>query len=1017
MITEETSPCYSLNDFVLESTCIEIRERYAALPAAAEAKRYGVLDADVVVVDTETTGVSFRHDELIQIAAARMVDGKIVDWYITFVNPGKDIPDEIQHLTNIHPENVEAAPSPAEAVRSLAEFVGSSPLVAHNASFDRHFITMHAEGAALKKNVWIDSLDLARIALPRMKSHRLVDLARAFGIEESTHRADDDVATTCKVFRILLAAVDAMPEDLVAAIAEMAGINEWPTAFVFKQFAKDTKTPFTLTAMRHERMKHAKRSPRPDAKTLVSADEGELTFPSDEEIEEALGPDGILAKSYPLYEPRSAQIEMSQAVGDAFRTATNLAVEAGTGVGKSMAYLIPAVMTAKKNNITVGIATKTNNLLDQLVNKDLPLLDETMGGVTFSALKGFSHYLCLRSVNRLVKEGPHEVETSNGPVHQAAALAGILSFVEQSEYDDIDSLKIDYRAIPRYLVTITSHECLHKKCPFYGTDCFVHGARRRAESSDIVVTNHSLLFCDLKADGGLLPPIRFWVVDEAHGAENEARRAFSINLESESLLRTAHKVAGANPEKNVYLRIARKFCNDVDVTAAELLDVSRETSDLSFDKLPADATGKPGEGAAQLYRLTARAAAAGKRYDHAVHEYTRHVKDLLRLDKDHGNRGYERIELWINEEVRRDDKFKNLSTLAHELAESIDALLAASTNIVGCLENLSGAALLQGEVAAMEFDLRDQLDACDILFSNPSDAYAYAASIFRKNDRFSDTLSALMLDVGPKLNETLFAETYSVVFASATLTIKESFNTFSKSLGLEELEQPEDSSLPATSFLKLKSSYEFDKLMTIYVPTDMPEPNDPRYLERLEELLIAVHRALGGSTLSLFTNRREMETCYEVVREALKAEDLRVVCQKWGVSVKGLRDEFLTNEHLSLFALKSFWEGFDAPGSTLKAVVVSKLPFQKPSDPLLLERREHDARAWMHYVLPEAILETKQAAGRLVRSADDRGDLILADHRLISKRYGDTFLQSMPSETIRLITIEEIAEELAAKYW
>ena len=146
-----------------------------------------------------------------------------------------------------------------------------------------------------------------------------------------------------------------------------------------------------------------------------------------------------------------------------------------------------------------------------------------------------------------------------------------------------------------------------------------------------------------------------------------------------------------------------------------------------------------------------------------------------------------------------------------------------------------------------------------------------------------------------------------------------------------------------------------------------------------------------GSMLTLFTNRREMEKCFEEVQPALKGDDLRVVCQKWGVSVKGLRDDFLADEHLSLFALKSFWEGFDAPGATLKGVVIPKLPFSKPTDPLSCERATRDDAAWRRYVLPAAVLETKQAAGRLIRKADDRGILILADKRLITKGYGKKF--------------------------
>lgn len=164
--------------------------------------------------------------------------------------------------------------------------------------------------------------------------------------------------------------------------------------------------------------------------------------------------------------------------------------------------------------------------------------------------------------------------------------------------------------------------------------------------------------------------------------------------------------------------------------------------------------------------------------------------------------------------------------------------------------------------------------------------------------------------------------------------------------------------------------------------------------------------------LTLFTNRREMERSYEEVNPALKADDLRLVCQKYGVSVKGLRDEFLADQHLSLFALKSFWEGFDAPGATLRGVIIPKLPFARPTDPLYCERAARDSRAWWHYVLPQAVIETKQAAGRLIRKADDHGVLILADKRLVTKSYGKTFLNSLQSNTIRICKADEVIAAL-----
>ena len=342
------------------------------------------------------------------------------------------------------------------------------------------------------------------------------------------------------------------------------------------------------------------------------------------------------------------------------------------------------------------------------------------------------------------------------------------------------------------------------------------------------------------------------------------------------------------------------------------------------------------------------------------------------------------------------------------MAAAAEKLVTPCQELVGYLEDVDGAADVQREIASLAMELKDQIRAVELILVQAPDGYAYAASLCRKSDKATDKLEALLLNVGDAMNETLYARTHSVVYASATLAVDEKFDAFEAALGLNAGE------LSRCRACKLDSSYDFDAHMTVYVASDMPEPNDPAYLERLQGLLVDVHRAQQGSMLTLFTNRREMERCFDVVQPAIKTDDLRLVCQKWGVSVKGLRDDFLADEHLSLFALKSFWEGFDAPGATLKGVVIPKLPFSKPTDPLSCERAARDDQAWRRYVLPQAVLETKQAAGRLIRKADDRGVLILADKRLVTKGYGKAFLNSLPSRTIKVCTCAEIVAELSA---
>lgn len=1035
-MSEQTKTQDTLLPWITDGTPDAIVERYAGLAAAAAAADYGALDRNVVVIDTETTGFSFNHDELTQIAAARMECGEIVEWFVTFVNPGKPIPEEVAHLTDIHDEDVADAPSPSEALASLAAFVGDALVVAHNADFDRTFTTKHPTGYPLLENTWIDSLDLARIALPRLKSHRLLDLVRAFGAPLSTHRADADVEATCAVLRILYAAVDAMPKPLVRTIADMATEEQWPTSVVFAHFAGDSlpgaeppalaaavdtdfwgnpaepagagvesaaalgsvsretaagapaakSKPFSLRDLRRARLDREERRAKADADDIAADPQRALSFPSDQEIAAAFSKDGLVGRLYGDFEPRAEQAAMAEAVCSAFAAGENLVVEAGTGVGKSMAYLVPSVLTAKANGIAVGVATKTNALLDQLVFHELPALAHAMRDtypatppLTWAALKGFSHYPCLRKAAQLAADGPRVRLVNGKEQNQAPAIATLLSYIEQTGYDDIDGLKLDYRLLPRRSVTTTSHDCLRRKCPYFGPLCFVHGARRRAEAADVVVTNHSLLFCDLVADGGLLPPVRYWTIDEAHGAEAEARKAFSLALDAEEIMRLATRVASPEASRNVFVRAERRV---------------------------AAAAGNE-EKATLLYALTNKAKSAGAVYASAANEFAAHMKDLLFFDANRKGKGYETVDLWINDDIRRSATFGAVAGFGRTMVEAAEKLIKASQDLVAYLEEIESAAEVQREIASIAMELKDQVRAGEAILGDASEAYAYAATLSRKKDKVGERLEALLVNVGAVMNETLFARTHATVFASATLSVNGTFAAFEQALGLGASE------FSPVRTCMLDSSYDFDANMTVYVASDMPEPNDPAYLPALQQLLVKVHLAQNGSMLTLFTNRREMEKCFEAVQPHLKEAGLRLVCQKWGVSAKGLRDDFLADTSLSLFALKSFWEGFDAPGSTLRGVVIPKLPFAKPTDPLSCERAARDDQAWRRYVLPAAVLETKQAAGRLIRKADDKGALILADRRLISKGYGKAFLNSMPSKTIKVLAADEIAAEIA----
>lgn len=264
---------------------------------------------------------------------------------------------------------------------------------------------------------------------------------------------------------------------------------------------------------------------------------------------------------------------------------------------------------------------------------------------------------------------------------RAPAIAGLLSFIEQSAYDDIDGLKIDYRLLPRYEITTTSHDCLRRKCPFYGVKCFVHGARLRAEAADIVVTNQTLLFCDVAAEGGLLPPVRYWIVDEAHGAEGEARRAFSRELDCDEIERLANRVSTVEPSRNIFLRAERQLAGKA--------TISDEAARAALgDEAYEEAAGNGMNGETRCCLPSAAKRAAGLKFAQAADEFCTHVHDLLYFEPQKRSKGYDRVELWINDDIRASTVFQTVASYGHVMCDASEKLIHASQELVAFMEDI-----------------------------------------------------------------------------------------------------------------------------------------------------------------------------------------------------------------------------------------------------------------------------------------------------------------------------------------
>lgn len=957
-----------LNEYLIAGTDADVAELYGKLPQYAEEMRFGLVENEVVILDTETTGLDPTRSALIEIAAVRMAENDIVARFETFVNPGCSIPPEITELTGITTTDVQGAPSPREAVAQLAEFAESCDLVAHNASFDRDFIMRQAEPGAFG-GAWVDTLALSQIALPRLKSHRLIDLVRAFGIPVMpSHRAMDDTLALARLWRILLAATQCMTPGLAAYIAGLSPQTPWSLRPYFSQAAQASPgADFSLKRIRSARTQPLVLPPREDA------DEVPLSFCDEAQVKAAFSPGGLVDAMYPSYEQREEQLEMAAEVAASLQAGDFRVIEAGTGVGKSMAYLVPLALGARDNKITMGVATKTNALMDQLVYHELPRLKRVFEHeLTYVALKGYDHYLCLRKLESMARNSEED------GVDVIQMIATLLNFTAQTSHGDLDALNLHWYGLPRAEIQANPHDCLKKRCPFFPRRCFLHGARRFASSADVVVTNHALLFRDMQADNGILPPIRHWVIDEAHSVESEARRQLSHAVTARDLEATLGRIS--NPRGGLCVQIRSQ--------ATKL------------------------EGAGPLHGITVDIDGRAERIRMLASGFFLQIKELDVSD-DSGSGSYDLVTLWVNEQLRKSDEWQLLCTQGFALSDDLKGLTGRLSDLVSMLEQYEGSFASQiADLSSIASDLRSAAETLRLVLEGSDKSFVYSVHFDRNPNRTAEALEAMRLDIGETLVQEFYPQERSLIFTSATLATaeKDPFAHFLRATGLDRVVNK------SVHTCILTSGYDYDRNMTVLLPSDMPEPNSPQYRREFARLLRELHVAMGGSVLTLFTNRREMEAFYRELKPLLAEDGIELVAQSRGSNAKALRDRFLADKDLSLFALKSFWEGFDAPGDTLRCVIIARLPFSRPNDPIMREREVRAGRtAWRRYALPEAVMDLKQAAGRLIRNSTDSGWLVLADARLQTKNYASSFLRAMPTSDIRTLTIDEIAQVMRSE--
>ena len=904
---------------------------------------------EYVSLDLETTGLDPARDRVIEVGAVAFTPERTLATLERLVDPQRPLPEAVARLTGISQDDLKGAVSADSALAELAELVRGRQPVGHGARLDLDFLS--ASTAWSTEWEILDTLDIARILLPGAASHSLPLLAAELGfLQPRPHRALDDADATRQLLLRLREEAAALDEGLKESILALVAPYGWAVARFFAE---------ALTA------------PIPAGRPVASAAEekprrsrSDSEPPDDPDLMVALlAPEGPLASVLPGYEHREPQLQMLLAVAQIQSRGGTLLVEAGTGTGKSLAYLLPSIARAVGHRERVVVSTNTHTLQEQLMNKDLPGLRDWLPW-EFKAclLKGRSNYISLRRWRRYLAQ----------PCENADELRfklKVLVWLHSTESGDRSELRLQGREELLWTqVASDPLDCVGVNCT--AEDCYVHRARAEAEAADIVVVNHALLLADAEVGGGLLPEFDHLVIDEAHHLEEAATQGLRQEIDGPGLEALLDRLALQQPGLAGPSGLLEELQSQPRLGAS---------SDSLKDAIP------------QAVGARAR------------------VSELFALAADEvearlGAQERREESLRVTPRVRDEESWRRVAQAGENAATALAALdVTLRTAVATAREWLGGEEPDQG-IRELEI-IRGRLQGAGVLIHealvSPDLRRVYWFTLVSRNE--SLLLRSAPINVGVLLRDKVYAERRSTVFTSATLAVAGTFDYLRSRVGLgENVEE-----------LILPSPFDFYHQALVCLPSDFPLPEDEEFDYRVEEAVAGVAARVGGRTIVLFTSHRQLRDVHAALKHRTDLDEILILGQGIDGQRRHLLKTFEESERPLLLGTSSFWEGIDIPGERLSCVIVVRLPFPVPSDPVYAARAEQLRDPFAQLALPLAALRLKQGFGRLIRRSTDRGAVVILDHRILGRDYGRAFLDILPPASRFVGPADQIPDQVA----
>ena len=876
-----------------------------------------------VALDLETTGLDFEKDEIIEVALVRFENGEPKENLDFLVKPSSaELRPFIETLTGINKADLESAPDFATVAGQICTFIGDLPIVAHNALFDSKFLkqTFTKVGISYDSHVFWDSLTLSRIAFQDVPNHRLDTLVQELNIERSrAHRALPDADACGRLFVKALEKISSMDPWLFEALSKVAEGSGYETLFATKSES--------LAAPKYK----LPEAPAPETLPKSRAPR----------VSEFFKEGGFISFVVEDYKPRHNQQDFASVMERNMYKGGLCVLEAPTGSGKTLSYLITAANKAITGE-RVMISTATRTLQEQLWTQSIPQIAKIYNGELRPAiLKGRDNYLCLRKFEEVLMHSQKLLS-----IEERDSFMALIPWVMATETGDINDCNSFSQGRNRVLwskLSSNASSCLGEKCPHHD-NCPAFVAKRKAMNANMVLVNHSLFLADLQLDFALLPSYEHIVFDEAHRLPEISNQTFGRSISFFG-----------------FRNIAKTL----------------EPSKVGGDGLIAEIASRIPAEQPELHELCDKLSEALAESEKALHRFFMKIGKKLAKQKN-GRSGFTYVNSILAEYEADPATFLEQYANACALAEKLVAATSNVESLKGVVSDLEGR-MTEVNHFVTDYEFVTKAGRADWVF--------YMEEPFNPH---TIKLHALPLHSGNIWREKFYPWIKSATFTSATLSVQADLTYFLQKMGMDNLR------LSKQPFVRIYTEpSDVNERRSVMIAKFLPKPSAQEFGDALNDTLLKVLPSIEENTMVLFTSVATMMKAQTVLAPAFAERNKLLLCQHVDGSLDGLVAMFRKERGACLLGCQSLWEGVDFPGDALKLLVITKLPFPNPTDPLVAgltnEMKVANKNFFKDYFVPEAYIELRQGIGRLLRSDSDSGKVLILDNRVILERYGKTF--------------------------